>query len=830
MARARILGARAARPLDGTWEIAALAPGLAPDPADLEALRPEWMRLRRADARGGGAARGGRWDLEHPRDFDADDWWYRCRFAGGSSARPSRLRFEGLATVADVWLNGHHILRSESMFVAHTVDIARWPSRRQRARPPLPRARAAARREAAASEMAHALVAHQALRWHRTSLLGRMPAWCPPVAPVGPWRPILIETAPAAHRARRRPRRTRAGRRSARVIACVFRVACPRPLQPSATLSVGDCDAPLDLRAALGEVDSVFRSVRVPCPDAGGRTRTAVSRSTTSRVHRCWPAPSRRSISAAWGSAPSPSIAAPMAKASASSSTAFPCSAGASAGRRWTWRASPPIRPTIDRSRAIARCRHEHGSHRRHDGVRSRSFPRSLRRARAFWSGRTSCSPTWTTRGTTRRSRGSVRLESDADARVAPGPSVARRALRQQRGRSAGGDARALASRAVQPSSRASRLADLVQAERPAPCGSRRRRPADVSFSGGCRRQPLLRRGRLSAALRRCAPRRRAVRRRVPGVLQRAGRATSSFSTKAKGRVTTRDGRRACRATPERTGTSKTSGTTTSSGSSASIRAELRARDPERYLALGRVATGEAMLRTFAEWRRPGSTCRGGLVWFARDLWPGAGWGVIDSAGRPKAAYWYLRRALAPVALLTADEGLNGLWLHAVNDTAGRSRRTCASRSTATGRARRRRRDTMLSVPARGSHRCTRTRSSKGSAISRTPTDSGRPGTTWWPPRSAIAGTGLLRAAACYFPGPLPAQSRSRPRPDSSHGAAPTDTSSCWQQNDSRMPWRSTSRATCPTTTTSISSPVKRDRVRLRAIRRRWCREAACRH
>jgi beta-mannosidase len=96
---------------------------------------------------------------------------------------------------------------------------------------------------------------------------------------------------------------------------------------------------------------------------------------------------------------------------------------------------------------------------------------------------------------------------------------------------------------------------------------------------------------------------------------------------------------------------------------------ELRARDPARYLALGRVATGEAMLRTFAEWRRPGSTCRGGLVWFSRDLRPGAGWGVIDAEDRPKPCYWYLKRALAPVALLSADEGLNGLWLHAVNDS-----------------------------------------------------------------------------------------------------------------------------------------------------------------
>ena len=34
------------------------------------------------------------------------------------------------------------------------------------------------------------------LRWIRTSLLGRMRPWCPPVAPVGPWRPIAVETAP----------------------------------------------------------------------------------------------------------------------------------------------------------------------------------------------------------------------------------------------------------------------------------------------------------------------------------------------------------------------------------------------------------------------------------------------------------------------------------------------------------------------------------------------------------------------------------------------------------------------------------------------------------
>lgn len=83
---------------------------------------------------------------------------------------------------------------------------------------------------------------------------------------------------------------------------------------------------------------------------------------------------------------------------------------------------------------------------------------------------------------------------------------------------------------------------------------------------------------------------------------------------------------------------------------------------------LGRVITGEVMARTFAEWRRAKSVTRGGLVWFLRDLWPSAGWGVIDSAGVPKPAWYVLRRALAASALAFSDEGTNGLVLHAFSD------------------------------------------------------------------------------------------------------------------------------------------------------------------
>ncbi|MBW3629606.1 MAG: hypothetical protein KY464_09930, partial [Gemmatimonadetes bacterium] len=76
------------------------------------------------------------------------------------------------------------------------------------------------------------------------------------------------------------------------------------------------------------------------------------------------------------------------------------------------------------------------------------------------------------------------------------------------------------------------------------------------------------------------------------------------------------------------------------------------------------------MEEVFAEWRRPGSRCGGGLVWFFQDLWPGAGWGVVDSGGAPKAAWHALRRAFRPVQLAITDEGVNGLALHLINETA----------------------------------------------------------------------------------------------------------------------------------------------------------------
>lgn len=95
----------------------------------------------------------------------------------------------------------------------------------------------------------------------------------------------------------------------------------------------------------------------------------------------------------------------------------------------------------------------------------------------------------------------------------------------------------------------------------------------------------------------------------------------------------------------------------------------LRDSDPERYLDIGRAAVAETMEATIGEWRRMGSATHGAIIWFLKDLWPGAGWGVIDAHGEPKSAYFASKRAFRPIQLLLTDEGVNGLFAHLCNET-----------------------------------------------------------------------------------------------------------------------------------------------------------------
>lgn len=92
--------------------------------------------------------------------------------------------------------------------------------------------------------------------------------------------------------------------------------------------------------------------------------------------------------------------------------------------------------------------------------------------------------------------------------------------------------------------------------------------------------------------------------------------------------------------------------------------------DEARAHALAEATSAHVMEATLNEWRRPASPTRGALVLALSNLMPGAGWGVLDEKGLPKAAYFGLKRAMQPLHLGVTDEGVNGLHVHLVNERA----------------------------------------------------------------------------------------------------------------------------------------------------------------
>ncbi|MGH8337252.1 MAG: glycoside hydrolase family 2 protein, partial [Gammaproteobacteria bacterium] len=141
------------------------------------------------------------------------------------------LGFDGLATLAQVWLNDKELLTSANMFVAHELDVSstlkaagnellicfgaldtQLTVRRKR-----PRWRAP-------------MIEHQQLRWFRTTLLGRTPGWSPPAAVVGPWRDIWLE--------RRGPIDITNLSLTARVEGTTGIVLCTLPAQASSDASI----------------------------------------------------------------------------------------------------------------------------------------------------------------------------------------------------------------------------------------------------------------------------------------------------------------------------------------------------------------------------------------------------------------------------------------------------------------------------------------------------------------------------------------------------------------------------------------------------------------
>ena len=101
-----------------TWSCCEQPPGSITHPEQLVNARPDWLPAAVPGTVAGTLRSQGRWDISQPLDADARDWWYRTAFAARDipAGQPCYLCFDGLATLAEVWLNGHRLFSSDNMF------------------------------------------------------------------------------------------------------------------------------------------------------------------------------------------------------------------------------------------------------------------------------------------------------------------------------------------------------------------------------------------------------------------------------------------------------------------------------------------------------------------------------------------------------------------------------------------------------------------------------------------------------------------------------------------------------------------------------------------
>jgi beta-mannosidase len=97
---------------------------------------------------------------------------------------------------------------------------------------------------------------------------------------------------------------------------------------------------------------------------------------------------------------------------------------------------------------------------------------------------------------------------------------------------------------------------------------------------------------------------------------------------------------------------------------------KLRATHQARYLNYCRATLVEVVETTLSIFRADTNEGRAALVWNLHDLKAGAGWGYIDSLGNPKSAFYGLARASQPTTCLFVDEGLEGLAIYVAHDAA----------------------------------------------------------------------------------------------------------------------------------------------------------------
>lgn len=651
----------AERLTDG-WSFASARPGAVTDPS-------EWTddgAWRPAVVPGTVASSHASRELDDHDDYDADDWWYRCAFPdprGGGTDERVRLRFDGLATLATVWLNGERVLDSANMFVAWHVDVTELLRAENELAIVFHSLEEALRERRPRPAWKTALVEEQRLRWFRTTLLGRIPGWTPRIPPVGPWRPVWVETVAGAdpHAFDLRPG----------VVDGVPRVTLSSEWTnlgaeiTSATLRVGERSVPLEVDGSDDRVrvsgeaeleglelwwprtqgDPVLHDCSLELDTGAGTTRVACGRLgfRDLRVDRDGGA----------------------VRFVVNGVPVF-CR-----GSCWTTTDILGLDDTGDDLRdTLTAISDAHANMVRVGGTMV--YP-----SRAFYE---SCDAlglmVWQD-----FMFANMEYPAEDDFLAKVEPEIVQLLERVRRHPSVvalcgGSEIEQQAAmfgaereRWITPlfAEVIPRLADDLAPELPYWTST----PTGGSLPFHTSQGPTHYYG-VGAYLR---------------PLEDARTAGVRFTTECLGFAHVPEDETLAELTPAgavpphhpawKAGVPRDSGVGWDFDDVRDHYLEerwrvdarlLRSHDLERYLALSRVVSAETTARAFDLWRDPTAPCDGGLTWFLRDLRPGAGWGMLDSAGRPKAVYHALTRAWAPRTVRLLDRGLDGLKALVFND------------------------------------------------------------------------------------------------------------------------------------------------------------------
>lgn len=680
------------------WELAASAPGGPASPAELEGAGLAW----RPAIVPGTVAQSLGLDPGDPRDLDGEAWWYRCRFPAGALAPGERvrLRFEGLATLAEIWLNGQWLAESRTMFrplVCDVTDRVR-PSNELAIRFQALRPELAIRRRR--PRWRTGLVADQNLRWIRTTLLGRMPGWSPALPPVGPWREVALETV---RRLAVEALDLQTGWRDGEGWATVR--ATLRPLGgyrlEGAALILGSRRLPLTVAEAEAGLWRVSGEAPVPgvapwFPHTHGEPALHEARLEV--------ATSGGPVSVACGRVGFKSVA--LEEGPGRTSLIVNGRPVFARGACWTAEAFPALSDDPERlRRTLAQARDAGMNLIRVGGTmayESETFYGLCDELGLLvWQDFMFANMDYPFQDEAFHAE--VLAEVDVQlARLQRHPCLAVYC---------GGSE--IEQQAAMLGLPAAEWSDPFFAdELPRRCEARHRGiPYLPSTPTGGVMPFHLRAGvshyyGVGAYLRPLEDVKHAGVRFTPECLGFANLPEEETLEEAFGQGTPPTHHPRWKA-----GVPRDAGTGWDFEDVRDHYLALlfgldpvkgRSHDPARYFALSRAVTGEVMAAVFAEWRRPDGPCGGGLVWFLKDLRPGAGWGLIDHRGRPKAAYWHLRRAWARQALLLTDEGLEGLHVHLHNETPGAQEGVLEVELFRAGRIPVGRAERLVAVPAFG--------------------------------------------------------------------------------------------------------------------------------